>query len=131
MIACFALFRPQIMKDFPEDLRGEISLQLNREILSLPVFEAATQGCLRSVALQTNRVFFGPGEVLIHKGDAIRNIYYVCSGSLEVLKDEQVVAILGTSILRSGTTDSEILPITMQRYQNFLSFNPVVAIPFC
>ena len=51
--------------------------------------------CLRSVALQTNRVFFGPGEVLINKGDAIRNIYYVCSGSLEVLKNEQVVAILG------------------------------------
>ncbi|XP_076458511.1 LOW QUALITY PROTEIN: voltage-gated delayed rectifier potassium channel KCNH8-like [Babylonia areolata] len=84
-----------IMKDFPEDLRGEISLHLNREILSLPIFESATQGCLRSVALQTSRVFFGPGEVLIHKGDAIRNIYYVCSGSMEVLKDEQVVAILG------------------------------------
>ncbi|XP_076453438.1 voltage-gated delayed rectifier potassium channel KCNH8-like isoform X2 [Babylonia areolata] len=84
-----------IMKDFPEDLRGEISLHLNREIFSLPIFEAATQGCLRSVALQTSRVFFGPGEVLIHKGDAIRNIYYVCSGSLEVLKEEQVVAILG------------------------------------
>ncbi|KAL8577641.1 hypothetical protein ACOMHN_020250 [Nucella lapillus] len=84
-----------IMKDFPEDLRGEISLHLNREIFSLPIFEAATQGCLRSLALQTSRVFFGPGEVLIHKGDAIRNIYYVCSGSLEVLKDEQVVAILG------------------------------------
>ncbi|KAK7506782.1 hypothetical protein BaRGS_00002257, partial [Batillaria attramentaria] len=84
-----------IMKDFPEDLRGEISLHLNREILSLPIFENATQGCLRSIALQTNRIFFGPGEVLIHKGDALRHIYYVCSGSLEVLKDEQVVAILG------------------------------------
>ena len=95
------------MKDFPEDLRGEISLQLNREILSLPVFEAATQGCLRSVALQTSRVFFGPGEVLIHKGDAIRNIYYVCSGSLEVLKDEQVVAILGKQVPRWGTAYAE------------------------
>lgn len=83
------------MNDFPEDLRGEIGLHLNREILLLPIFQHATQACLRSLALQTSRMYFGPGEYLIHKGDAIRNIYYVCSGSMEVLKDEQVVAILG------------------------------------
>ncbi|XP_025102647.1 potassium voltage-gated channel subfamily H member 8-like isoform X3 [Pomacea canaliculata] len=85
----------EIMNDFPEDLRGEIGLHLNREILLLPIFQHATQACLRSLALQTSRMYFGPGEYLIHKGDAIRNIYYVCSGSMEVLKDEQVVAILG------------------------------------
>ncbi|XP_067648640.1 potassium voltage-gated channel subfamily H member 8-like isoform X3 [Haliotis asinina] len=85
----------EILKDFPEEMRGEIGLHLNREILSLPIFESATQGCLKSITLQTRRIFCAPGEFLLHKGDAVNYIYYLCSGSMEVLKDEMVVAILG------------------------------------
>ncbi|XP_048237827.1 potassium voltage-gated channel subfamily H member 8-like isoform X1 [Haliotis rufescens] len=85
----------EILKDFPEEMRGEIGLHLNREILSLPIFESATQGCLKSITLQTRRIFCAPGEFLLHKGDAVNYIYYLCSGSMEVLKEEMVVAILG------------------------------------
>ncbi|RUS72658.1 hypothetical protein EGW08_019580, partial [Elysia chlorotica] len=85
----------QILKDFPEDMRGEIGLHLHREILSLPIFQQAPPGCLKGVALQTERLVCGPGEFIMHKGDAVNYLYYVCSGSMEVLKQEQVVAILG------------------------------------
>ncbi|XP_055870804.1 potassium voltage-gated channel subfamily H member 8-like isoform X3 [Biomphalaria glabrata] len=85
----------EILKDFPEDMRGEIAIHLHREILSLPIFQQSPPGCLKSVSLQTERFVCGPGEFIMHKGDAVNYLYYVCSGSMEVLKDEQVVAILG------------------------------------
>lgn len=87
----------QVLKDFPEEMRGEISLHLNKEILCLPIFESATQGCLKSISLQIRRNFCAPGEYLIHKGDAINYVYFLCSGSMEILKQGMVVAILGES----------------------------------
>lgn len=78
-------------------MRGEIGLHLHKDILSLPIFEDATQGCLKSISLQTRRAFCAPGEFLVHKGDAVNYVYLLCSGSMEVLKEDMVVAILGKS----------------------------------
>jgi len=50
-----------------DELRGEIGLHLHHDILSLPIFEDATQGCLRSISLHTKRAFCAPGEFLSHK----------------------------------------------------------------
>ncbi|XP_062420850.1 potassium voltage-gated channel subfamily H member 3 [Pungitius pungitius] len=40
-------------------------------------------------------VLLRAGRVLIRQGDALQAIYFVCSGSMEVLKDNTVLAILG------------------------------------
>ncbi|XP_069107676.1 voltage-gated delayed rectifier potassium channel KCNH8-like isoform X2 [Argopecten irradians] len=85
----------EILKDFPDEMRGEISLHLHKDLLSLAIFETATQGCLKAISLHTRRAFSAPGEFIIHKGDAINYVYLLCSGSMEVLKTEMVVAILG------------------------------------
>ncbi|OWF51387.1 Potassium voltage-gated channel subfamily H member 8 [Mizuhopecten yessoensis] len=85
----------EILKDFPDEMRGEISLHLHKDLLSLPIFENATQGCLKAISLHTRRAFSAPGEFIVHKGDAINYVYLLCSGSMEVLKTEMVVAILG------------------------------------
>ncbi|KAL5005757.1 hypothetical protein ScPMuIL_016915 [Solemya velum] len=85
----------EILKDFPEEMRGEIGLTLHKDILSLPIFENATQGCLKSVSIQTRRAFCAPAEALVHKGDAVNYVYLLCSGSMEILKEDMVVAILG------------------------------------
>ncbi|XP_061164070.1 potassium voltage-gated channel subfamily H member 8-like isoform X2 [Saccostrea echinata] len=85
----------EILKDFPEEMRGEIALHLHKDILTLPIFENATQGCLKSISLHTKRAFSAPGEFLAHKGDAINYVYLLCAGSMEVLKQDMVVAILG------------------------------------
>ncbi|PAA51267.1 hypothetical protein BOX15_Mlig018296g1 [Macrostomum lignano] len=85
----------EIMKDFPEELRGDIALHLNREILSLPIFETASQGCLKAIAQQIQTVFCRPEEYLVHSGDVLKYIYFVVNGSMEILKENMVVAILG------------------------------------
>jgi len=70
-------------------------MHLHREVLSLPVFSGACQGFLKAVAMNTEPVFCAPGEYIIHTADVIHGIYYVSNGSLEILKDATVVAILG------------------------------------
>lgn len=85
----------QLLRDFPDELRADIAMHLNKDILQLPVFEGASRGCLRSLSLHIKTSFCTPGEYLIRQGDALQANYFVCSGSLEVLKDNMVLAILG------------------------------------
>lgn len=86
---------PQLLHDFPDELRADIAMHLNKDILQLPVFKGASRGCLRSLSLHIKTSFCVPGEYLIRQGDALHANYFVCSGSLEVLKDSMVLAILG------------------------------------
>ena len=85
----------QVLKDFPVEMQGDIAMHLHREVLALPIFSEASQGCLKAIAMQIKPMFCAPGEYVIHKADAINCIYFVCNGSLEILKDGMVVAILG------------------------------------
>ncbi|KAF5404071.1 hypothetical protein PHET_02606 [Paragonimus heterotremus] len=85
----------EIISFYPEELRRDIALHLNRDLLSLKVFENASQDCLKSLAVEIKTTFFTPGEYLIHAGDVLRRLYFVCSGSLEVLDNDEVVALLG------------------------------------
>ena len=41
----------QILTDYPEELRGDVSLHLHKEILSLPIFETASEGCRKLLSL--------------------------------------------------------------------------------
>ncbi|XP_045062336.1 potassium voltage-gated channel subfamily H member 8, partial [Coregonus clupeaformis] len=85
----------ELLKDFPDELRADIAMHLNKELLQLSLFESASRGCLRSLSLIIKTSFCAPGEYLIRQGDALQAIYFVCSGSMEVLKDNTVLAILG------------------------------------
>lgn len=86
----------QLLHDFPDELRADIAMHLNKNILQLPLFSSASRGCLRSLSLHIKTSFCAPGEYLIRHGDALHAQHFVCSGSLEVLKDGMVLAILGT-----------------------------------
>uniref|UniRef100_A0A8C8VF42 Voltage-gated delayed rectifier potassium channel KCNH4 n=1 Tax=Pelusios castaneus TaxID=367368 RepID=A0A8C8VF42_9SAUR len=85
----------ELLRDFPDELRADIAMHLNKDILQLPLFETASRGCLRALSLHIKTSFCAPGEYLLRQGDALQANYFVCSGSLEVLKDNMVLAILG------------------------------------
>ncbi|GIY80037.1 potassium voltage-gated channel subfamily H member 8 [Caerostris darwini] len=85
----------EILREFPDELRGDASMHLHKEILSLPIFENAPQGCLKLLSRHVRSNFCAPGEYLVHTGDALTNIHFVCNGSMEVLQNGMVVAILG------------------------------------
>ncbi|XP_031442518.1 potassium voltage-gated channel subfamily H member 8 [Clupea harengus] len=84
-----------LLRDFPDELRSDITMHLNKEILELSVFSSASRGCLRSLSLHIKTSFCAPGEYLLRQGDALQALFFVCSGSMEVLKDGMVLAILG------------------------------------
>ncbi|XP_038241469.1 potassium voltage-gated channel subfamily H member 4 [Dermochelys coriacea] len=85
----------ELLRDFPDELRADIAMHLNKDILQLPLFKTASRGCLRALSLHIKTSFCAPGEYLLRQGDALQANYFVCSGSLEVLKDNMVLAILG------------------------------------
>lgn len=76
-------------------MQGDIALHLHREILSLPIFENATQGCLKAIAMQVKSMFCAPEEYVVRSGDCINYVFFVCNGSMEILKQNNMVAILG------------------------------------
>ncbi|CAI5765584.1 potassium voltage-gated channel subfamily H member 3 [Podarcis lilfordi] len=85
----------ELLQSLPDELRADIALHLHKELLQLPLFEGASRGCRRSLSLSVRTSFCTPGEYLIRHGDALQALYLVCSGSMEVLKDGTVLAILG------------------------------------
>ncbi|KAH0626812.1 hypothetical protein JD844_002041 [Phrynosoma platyrhinos] len=103
----------ELLRDFPDELRADIAMHLNKDILQLPLFESASRGCLRALSLHIKTSFCAPGEYLLRQGDALQAHYFVCSGSLEVLKDNIVLAILGfmlhTSVL---LTNADVKALT-------------------
>ena len=69
--------------------------------------QAAPQGCLKSISLTIKTSFCAPDEYLVHSGDVVSTIYYLSSGSMEVVQDGMVVALLGNNIYISHLTPDE------------------------
>ena len=39
-----------------------------------------------------------PGDTLVHQGDVLVSLYFISRGSIEIVKDDAVLAILGLMI---------------------------------
>ncbi|KAM6951012.1 voltage-gated inwardly rectifying potassium channel KCNH6 [Aplochiton taeniatus] len=87
-----------VLKGFPECLQADICLHLNRNLLqNCKAFRGGSNACLRALAMLFKTVHAPPGDVLIHYGDILVALYFVSKGSIQVTKDDAVVAILGTN----------------------------------
>ncbi|KAK2158309.1 hypothetical protein LSH36_173g06019 [Paralvinella palmiformis] len=85
-----------VLKSFPDCLQADICLHLNRNLLNnCPAFKGASPGCLRVLSMKFKSTHAPPGDTLIHPGDILDAIYFMARGSVEVLKDDTVMAILG------------------------------------
>ncbi|XP_046713792.1 potassium voltage-gated channel subfamily H member 7 isoform X2 [Silurus meridionalis] len=81
---------------FPECLQADICLHLNQSLLQdCKAFRGASKGCLRALAMRFKTTHAPPGDTLVHCGDVLTALYFLGRGSIEILKDDIVVAILG------------------------------------
>ncbi|XP_071977963.1 voltage-gated inwardly rectifying potassium channel KCNH7 isoform X2 [Engystomops pustulosus] len=81
---------------FPECLQADICLHLNQTLLqNCKAFTGASKGCLRALAMKFKTTHAPPGDTLVHSGDVLTALYFLSRGSIEILKDDIVVAILG------------------------------------
>ncbi|XP_064290767.1 potassium voltage-gated channel subfamily H member 7 isoform X6 [Passer domesticus] len=86
----------EVLKGFPECLQADICLHLNQNLLqNCKAFRGASKGCLRALAMKFKTTHAPPGDTLVHCGDVLTALYFVSRGSIEILKSDIVVAILG------------------------------------
>ncbi|KAF7225845.1 potassium voltage-gated channel subfamily H member 6a isoform X2 [Nothobranchius furzeri] len=85
-----------VLKGFPECLQADICLHLHRSLLqNCKAFRGANKGCLRALAMRFRTTHAPPGDTLVHSGDILTALYFISRGSIEILRDDVVVAILG------------------------------------
>jgi len=59
------------------------------------IISDASPGCLRALSMKIKTSHAPPGDTLVHQGDVLVAIYFIARGSLEILQNDTVVAILG------------------------------------
>ncbi|XP_039999641.1 potassium voltage-gated channel subfamily H member 6-like [Xiphias gladius] len=100
-----------VLKGFPECLQADICLHLNRSLLqNCKAFKGSTKGCLRALAMRFKTTHAPPGDTLVHAGDLISDLYFISRGSIEILKGEVVVAILGKNDIFGEPINLYVLP---------------------
>ncbi|XP_031572665.1 uncharacterized protein LOC116306713 isoform X2 [Actinia tenebrosa] len=100
----------EILATFPTEIQSDVCMHLYKGLLELPLFSQAPRGLVRMLSLQVRPVYVGPGEYLLMRNDVVNCIYYIASGSMEVLQGESVAAILGKGDL-FGEDISRKIPI--------------------
>lgn len=65
----------------------------------MPLFVGLPKNSLKHIGKTIETQFAGPNEFLIHKDDPLNEIWYISSGSMEVVDGDMVVAILGSNSL--------------------------------
>ncbi|TRY53857.1 hypothetical protein DNTS_002806 [Danionella cerebrum] len=111
-----------VLKGFPECLQADICLHLNRTLLQgCKAFKGSSKGCLRALAMKFKTTHAPPGDTLVHAGDVISALYFISRGSIEILKGDVVVAILGKNDIfgepiylyaRPGKSSSDVRALT-------------------
>ncbi|CAJ0581870.1 unnamed protein product, partial [Mesorhabditis spiculigera] len=86
----------KVLSYCPKDMKADICVHLNRKVFNEhSCFRLASDGCLRQLAMHLESNHAAPGDLLYHTGENVDALWFVVSGSLEVIQDEEVVAILG------------------------------------
>ncbi|XP_036445255.1 potassium voltage-gated channel subfamily H member 2 [Colossoma macropomum] len=111
-----------VLKGFPECLQADICLHLNRTLLqNCKAFKGCTKGCLRALAMKFKTTHAPPGDTLVHAGDVLTALYFISRGSIEILRGDVVVAILGKNDIfgepinlyaRPGKSNADVRALT-------------------
>uniref|UniRef100_A0A3Q1HBN9 Voltage-gated inwardly rectifying potassium channel KCNH2 n=1 Tax=Anabas testudineus TaxID=64144 RepID=A0A3Q1HBN9_ANATE len=100
-----------VLEGFPECLQADICLHLNRSLLqNCKAFKGSTKGCLRALAMRFKTTHAPPGDTIVHAGDLISDLYFIARGSIEILKEDVVLAILGKNDIFGEPINMCILP---------------------
>lgn len=77
-------------------MRADICIHLNRKVFEEnPAFRLASEGCLRALAVHFTMMHSAPGDVICHQGESLSAVGFVAGGTLEVVQDDEIIAILG------------------------------------
>jgi potassium voltage-gated channel Eag-related subfamily H protein 5 len=90
----------KVLNYCPKDMKADICVHLNRKVFDEhPAFRLASDGCLRALAIHFSTNHSAPGDIIYHSGESLDFLCFIASGSLEVVQDDEVVAILSNNII--------------------------------
>lgn len=93
------------MHHFPESLQAEIRLHLNHDLFEqFDIFDGLSDGCLRALAAAFRAEVFPNQLHLLKEGDLITKLYFIVSGSVEVLQVKESTMCLGKDLGRTKIT---------------------------
>lgn len=75
-----------------------------------------------------------PGDTLVHSGDVLTALYFLSRGSIEILKDDIVVAILGKYnplLLMCYCCVAASVVIFLDNWTRWLNFNKLLLRRYC
>lgn len=88
----------KVLNYCPKDMRADICVHMNRSVFNEhPAFRLASDGCLRALAVHFHINHSAPGDMLYHSGESLDMLCFIVSGSLEIIQDDEVLAILSRS----------------------------------
>ena len=136
-----------VLKGFPECLQADICLHLNSQLLkSCLAFKSkqrrvvslsakshpwqwlktdASDGCLRTFSMKLKTTHAPPGDIITHRGDILTSLYFISRGSIEILNDDNVVAILSMSD-RVYRPNARYRPMDILGKDDILGENPLL-----
>ncbi|MCB1141833.1 MAG: cyclic nucleotide-binding domain-containing protein [Leptospiraceae bacterium] len=86
-----------LMDDLPGSLRMKVSLFLHRSIFEkIPLFKNATEDLISDIVVNLKPIIFTPGDKIFKKGDSGNCMYFISSGTVEIVNEESgdVIATL-------------------------------------
>lgn len=111
----------QVLNYCPADMRADICVHLNRDVFSQHLaFQLASEGCLRALALHFSLSHWAPGDTLFHQGESLDSLCFIMTGSLEIVQDEQIVAILSNFLFHSFSNFSFYYKKSLNYFVNLL-----------
>ena len=83
----YSNMQERVLSVCPKDMRADICVHLNRRVFNgCPAFRLASDGCLRALAVNFDMIHSAPGDFIFRKGESIRELCFVVTGSLEVIQ---------------------------------------------
>ncbi|KAG7265274.1 hypothetical protein CRUP_020520, partial [Coryphaenoides rupestris] len=110
----------KVLSICPKDMRADICVHLNRQVFNdHPAFRLASDGCLRSLAVEFQTTHCAPGDLIFHIGESVDTLCFVVSGSLEVIQDDE--PCLYATIFGNVTTIFQQMYTNTKRYHEMLN----------
>jgi len=116
LLAIHGMDDQTMLSNLPEHLRFDVSLFLNRDLISkVPFFRNCEEGFIKRLAVDLSPRLFSPGETIIKAGDIGDEMYFISKGKVEIRSAEG--NLLGT--FGSGSFFGEIALV----FQCLVRFN--------
>ena len=88
------------MYRFPESLQADIRVHLNHDLFEqFEIFQDASEGSRRALATAFHIELFPHQYYLLKEGDQVTKLYFMVTGTVDVVKGQQSIRFLGKARL--------------------------------